>query len=145
MGQRRRIQVWLAAAAVLLFAFGGLLWVRSRPLPQATDVAVLDLRDRSVARGESPADASQSPLEIPRIAKHLVLELPVGSNEGSYDVSLLAETGDQIMSATGTARLHNHITNLQVDVDLSSVRSGAYSLGIRQPGLEWTRYPIRVF
>ncbi len=144
-GQRRRMQVWLAAVAVLLFAFGGLLWVRSRPLPHAPDVAVLDLRDRSAARGQNPYETGQAPLEIPRTARHLVLDLPIGSNEGAYDVGLLAETGDQILCATGTAQLHDHITNLRVDVDLSSVRPGTYSLSVRQPGLEWTRYPIRVF
>jgi hypothetical protein len=84
-------------------------------------------------------------LEIPRTAKHLVLDLPIGSKEGAYDVGLLAETGDQILRTTGAAQLHDHITSLLVDVDLSSVRPGAYSLGIRQPGLEWTRYSIRVF
>ena len=144
-GQRRRIQVWLAAAAVLLFAFGGLLWVRSRALPHAPDVAVLDLRDRSVARGENPSETGQAPLEIPRTAKHLVLDLPIASKEGAYDVGLLTETGGQILRATGMAQLHDHITNLRVDVDLSSVRPGTYSLGVRQPGLEWIRYPIRVF
>jgi len=121
------------------------MWVRSRPLPHTTDVAVLDLRDRSVARGQNPSETSQAPLEIPRTAKRLVLDLPIGSKEGAYDVGLLAETGDQILRATGTAQLHDHITNLRVDVDLSSVRPGAYSLSVRQPGLEWTRYPIRVF
>ena len=29
--------------------------------------------------------------------------------------------------------------------DLSSIRPGEYSLGVRQPSLGWTRYPIRVF
>jgi hypothetical protein len=41
--------------------------------------------------------------------------------------------------------MHDHITDLRVDVDLSSVRPETYSLGVRQPSLEWTRYPIRVF
>ena len=58
---------------------------------------------------------------------------------------LLTETGDQILRATGMAELHDHITDLRVDVDLSSIRPGAYSLGVRQPSLEWSRYPIRVF
>jgi len=119
--------------------------MRTRPFVEATDTAVLDLRERSVARGENPSGTSPASLEISRTDKHLVLDLPIGSKEGPYDVGLLAETGDQILRATGTAHLHNHVTNLRVDVDLSSVRPGAYSLGVRQPGLEWTRYPIRVF
>jgi hypothetical protein len=43
------------------------------------------------------------------------------------------------------AELHDHVTGLRVDLDLSRVQAGAYSLGLRQAGLEWTRYPIRVF
>jgi len=144
--QRRRVLTWaVASAAVLLFAVGGWLWVRARHSVDATDTAVLDLRERSVARGQTQAEAGQAPLEIPRSAKHLVLELPIGSKEGPYDVGLLTETGDQIVRGTGMAQLHDHITHLRVDIDLSGVRVGAYSLGLRQAGLEWTRYPIRVF
>jgi hypothetical protein len=144
--QRRRVLTWAAASAfVLLFAVGGWLWVRARHSAEATDTAVLDLRERSVARGQSQADAGQALLEIPRSAKHLMVDLPIGSKEGSYDVGLFTETGDQILLAAGTAQLQNHITNLRVDVELSSVPPGPYSLGVRQPSLEWTRYPIRVF
>ena len=143
-GQRRRIQVWLAAAAVLLFAFGGLLWVRSRPLPHATDVAVLDLRDRSVARGQNPADTGRLPLEFPRTAKHLVLDLPIGSKEGIYEVALLNDTGDVLLQVTGTARMGDQIIILRADVDFGSVSSGSYLLGVRRPGLEWIRFPARM-
>jgi hypothetical protein len=143
--QRRRVLTLVATAAVLLFAVGGWLWVRARHSVEATDTAVLDLRERSVARGQNPSDTGQALLEIPRTAKHLVLDLPIGSKEGSYDVGLVTDSGNQIVSATGTAQLRNHVTVLQVDVELSSVRPGAYSLGVRQPNLEWTRYPIHVF
>jgi hypothetical protein len=143
---RRRVLTWAAAsAAVLLFAVGGWLWVRARHSVESTETAVLDLRERSVARGQNPSDTGQAPLEIPRTAKHLVLDLPIGSKEGPYDVGLITNTGDELLRATGTAELRDHITRLRVDVDLSSVRPGAYSLGIRQAGLEWSRYPIRLF
>ena len=145
VSQRRHVQTLVAVAAVLLFAVAGWLWVKTRSSVEAPDFAVLDLRERSVARGQSPSEVGQAPLEIPRTAKHLVLDLPIGSKEGSYDVGLLTETGDQILSATGVAQLQSHVTNLRVDVDLGSVRPGRYSLGVRQPSLEWTRYPIRVF
>ena len=143
--QRRRVLTWVATAAVLLFALGGWLWVRARRPVETADTAVLDLRERSVARGQSQSETGQAPLEIPRTAKHLILDLPIGSKEGPYDVGLLTEAGDQILGATGTAQLHDHITDLRVDIDLSDVRAGAYSLGVRQPSLEWTRYPIRIF
>jgi hypothetical protein len=143
--QRRRALILVASAAVLLFALGGWLWVRARHSVETTDTAVLDLRERSVARGQSQADTGQAPMEIPRTAKHLVLDLPIGSNEGPYDVGLFSETGDEILRSTGIAQLHDHITDLRVDVDLGSFRPGEYSLGIRRSSLEWTRYQIRVF
>jgi hypothetical protein len=142
--QRQRMLTWVTTAAVLLFAVGGWFWVRARHSVEGTETAVLDLRERSVARGQSPPETGQSPLGIPRIAKHLVLDLPIGSQEGLYDVGLLTET-DQILRTTGVARLHDHVIDLRVDVDFRSVRPGTYSLGVRQPNLEWTRYPIRVF
>jgi hypothetical protein len=142
--QRRRMLTWVTTAAVLLFAVGGWFWVRARHSVEGTDTAVLDIRERSLARGQTP-ETGQSPLAIPRIAKHLVLDLPIGSQEGPYDVGLLNETGDQILRTTGVARLHDHIIELRVDVDFRGVRPGTYSLGVRQPNLEWTRYPIRVF
>jgi hypothetical protein len=112
---------------------------------EATDVAVLDLRERSAARGQTQFETGQVPLEIPRTAKHLILDLPIGSKEGPYDVGLFTETSDQTLRATGRAELHDHITGLRVDVDLGRIRKGTYFLGVRQAGLEWTRYPVRVF
>jgi hypothetical protein len=143
--RRQRMLTWVITAAVLLFAVGGWLWVRARHSVEGTDTAVLDLRERSVVRGQSPPETGQAPLGIPRIAKHLVLDLPIGSPEGPYDVGLLTETGDQMLRTTGVAQLHDHVTDLRVDVDFRGVRPGTYSLGVRQANLEWTRYPIRVF
>lgn len=144
VGQRRNMQMWLAAAAVLLFATAGWLWVRTRPSVQTTATAVLDLRERSVARGESPADTGQPPLQIPRGAKHMIVDLPIGSKEGIYDVALLDETGTEVLRAAGAAQLENHVVILRADVDLASVHPGSYFLGIRQSGLEWTRFSVRV-
>src|SRR5215469_14313069 len=125
--QRRRLLTLVATAAVLLFAVGGWLWVRARHSVQTTETAVLDLRERSVARGENPSNTGQAPLEVPRMTKHLVLELPIGSKEGPYDVGLITATGDELLRATGTAELHDRINRLRVDVDLSSVGTGTYS------------------
>ena len=141
---RRRTQVWLAAAAVLIFAVAGWLWVRTRPSVQMSATVVLDLRDRSVARGENSPETKQLALEIPRTAKHLVIDLPIGSKEGSYDLALLNEAGDEVLRATGTATLQNQIVILRADIDIGNVSAGFYFLGVRQPGLEWSRYPTRV-
>jgi len=143
--RRRRTQVWLATAAILILAVAGWLWVRTQHAPQPPQTAVLDLRELSVARGENPAQAGQRPLELQRSAKHLVVDLPIGSKEGTYDLALLSNTGDQLLSAAGTAQLRDHLMVLRAEIDASGVSPGLYFLALRQPGLEWNRYPIRVF
>ena len=141
---RRRTQVWLAAAAVLIFAVAGWLWVRTRPSVQTSATVVLDLRERSLARGENPTDAKEVALEIPRTARHLIMDLPIGSKEGSYDLALLNEAGDEVSRATGTATLEDHIVILRADVDIRNLSPGLYFLGLRQLAPEWSRYPTRV-
>jgi len=143
-GQRRQTQMWLAAAAMVLLAVAGWMWVRSRPSGQTAAVVVLDLRGRSTARGENPPETSQPPLEVPRNARSLNLELPIGSNEGAYDVALLNPSGAELVRTSATAKLEDHIVVLMATVDLAGVPPGSYFLGVRQPGLEWTRFPIRL-
>jgi hypothetical protein len=133
----------LAAAAVLLIIIGGLLFLRSRPSVQTATVTI-DLRERSVARGESPPETNQSLIELSRHARHLVLDLPVGSKEGNYELAVLGRSGEEIRSSTGVAQLENHTVVLNADIDLAAVSPGSYFLGVRQPGLEWSRYPARV-
>src|SRR5260370_28555866 len=108
--QRRHVLTWVATAAVLLFALGGWLWVRARHSVETTDTAVLDLRERSVARGQRQSETSQARLEISRTTRHLVLGLPIGSKKGAYDVWLLTDTGDQLLRAAAEAGHHGHIT-----------------------------------
>jgi hypothetical protein len=71
--------------------------------------------------------------------------MPIGSKEGRYDVALFSEAGDEVLRAAGTAQLENHVVILRADVDVAGVRPGPYYLGLRQPGLEWTRFTVRVF
>jgi hypothetical protein len=143
-GQRSQTQMWLAAAAMVLLAVAAWMWVRSRPTEQTAAVVVLDLRARSIARGENLSETSQPPLEVPRSAKSLNLELPIGSNEGVYDVALLNRSGAELFRVSATAKLEDHIVVLRANLDLAGVSPGSYFLGVRQPGLEWTRFPIRL-
>lgn len=143
--QRRRTQVWLVAAVVLIFAGAGWLWMRTQHSVQPPETAVLDLRELSVARGQNPTEADQRPLELQHSARHLILDLPIGSKEGAYNLTLLSESGNQIWSTSGTAELRDHNVSLRVDVDVSGVQPGLYFLALRQPGVEWTRYRVRVF
>jgi hypothetical protein len=131
-------------AAVVLIAIGGWLWVRNRPSGQTAAIVILDLRSRATVRGETPTDANQQPLEIPHGARQLQLDLPIGSNEGTYELAVLNGNGAELFRSTGSAKLEDHIVVLRADFNLSGVSPGSYLLGLRQQGLEWTRFPIRV-
>jgi hypothetical protein len=144
LDRRRRTQMWLAAAAMVLLVVAGWLWVRSRPLGQTATAVVLDLRGRATVRGENTPESSQPPLEVSRNARSLTLDLPIGSNEGTYDLALLNPVGDELFRTSATAKLENHIVVLRADVDLAGVSPGSYFLGVRKPGLEWTRFSIRL-
>jgi hypothetical protein len=141
---RRRTQIWLAAAAVFIFAIAGWFWVHTRPSVQMSETVVLDLRERSLARGENPNGAKEGDLEIPRTARHLIVDLPIGSREGSYDLALLNGAGDEVSRATGTAKLEDHVVILRADIDIRNLSPGPYFIGLRQLGPEWNRYPTRV-
>src|ERR1700676_1368708 len=69
--QPRRMLAWVATAAVVLFGVGGGLWVRGRHSVGTTDTAILDLRERSIARGQSQVGTDQALLGIGRTGKNL--------------------------------------------------------------------------
>jgi hypothetical protein len=141
--RRRRMPMALAAAAVIIIVIGALFWVRT-PRPTQSATITIDLRERSISRGENPTHTGQPPLELSHLTRHLVLDLPIGSREGNYEVALLGGGGRQIRSTTGIAQFENHTVILRADIDLAGVSPGLYILGIRQIGLDWTRYPVRV-
>jgi hypothetical protein len=141
--QRRRVLAWVGVAAILLFAVAGWFWTRTRTSLPTIDTAVLDLRDRSPVRGPA-TEPALPPLEIPRTVKHLVLDLPIGSKEGRYDVALLNEAGDEVWRIAGTAQLEDHNVIMRVNLDFSNVLRGSYSLGLRQRDLAWTLFPVRL-
>ena len=143
-GQRRRKYPFLSAAAFLIIAVAGWLWVRTQHSSQSTETQVVDLRNVPAVYGQNPIQSDQHPLELHRSCKHLILELPNGSKEGADEVALLRETGAPVLASSGTARSENKGVMLKVDLDVSKVQPGQYFLGLRQPGEEWTRYPVRV-
>jgi hypothetical protein len=144
LGQRRRLQAWLAVAALVIVGLPVWLWMRTHPGVRPPETAVVDLRGFSLERGENASQTDRPPLELHRSTKHLILDLPIGSAEGAYEIALLTESGAQLVSATGTSQLENRVVVLQAQVDIGEVRPGVYYLALRRPGLEWNRYAVRV-
>jgi hypothetical protein len=141
--QTRR-QIALGSTLAVLLAVSAVWFtIHSRYALVRSETAVLDLRGYSIERGRQP-HAQQPQLEIDRRTSHLILYLPMGTEEGHYELALLKDTGDELLRATGIAQFEKHVVILKADIDLSSVPRDSYFLGVRLPGLEWVRFPVRV-
>jgi hypothetical protein len=141
--QRRRTQRLLAIAASILIAIGIAGWVLFQKHNESlvAQTAVLDLRNRSRARG-SETKPDEPPLELSRNAKSLKILLPLGSREGLYDVRIVAPSGKEVAESSGTARLSEDATSLEVMMPLISLQSGKYLIQIRKPQLSWESYSL---
>ena len=139
----RRKRTLLAVAASILVVAGIAGWALLRRHNEGLDdqIAVLDLRNRSVARG-TETNPAEPPLEVNRTATHLNIYLPLGSSEGSYEVRILTPSRESLVATSGTASLKDHITSLRAAVGLSHAVSGHYVLQVRKTGSEWNSYPL---
>jgi hypothetical protein len=67
----------------------------------------------------------------------LTVLLPFGRDAGKYEIEIFKEVGKPLISSSGEAVIGNGTTKLNVSVNTSSLPSGSYLLGVRQPPLEW--------
>jgi hypothetical protein len=138
----RRRTILAIAASILVVATGATWWViHTNSEIRLAQNTVLDLRNRSVARGSEPVP-TEPPLEIPRSVSHLDIFLPLGSSEGPYDVRIVTGSGESILNAKGAAKLNNHITSMRLELNLSSARTGAYIFQVRRDTQDWNSYPL---
>ena len=169
---RCRSLIWRStAAAVFLLAVVG-IWYTSRrstneherqvaskppvvgqrqpaaPSREAEPVrtATIKLQNRSIARGISPEGQPQppAPINIPNQRLDLLIELPLGSDPGRYEVQLLSEVDQPLLVAEGHAMEKDGTTVLHVSTDLRPFVPGRYRLGLRRPPSEWTYYPVQI-
>lgn len=110
--------------------------------PAEAHVVVLDLRKRGVARGES--NAQDGHLNLPRGRLKLSIYLPIGSEEGNYEVRISGRQKNQVLTAKGKAGMQGHLNVLIVEADTSTFGAGSYTLAIREVGWGWNRYPLKV-
>jgi len=106
--------------------------------------AALDLKDRSVARGEAGRPSNRGPLILPPKPLDLTIYLPIGSEPGIYQVQLLKKIDEPLMTVAGEARIEDGNTILRARIDLRYVGSGPILIGLRQPPSDWTYYPVVV-
>ena len=132
-----------AVAASVLMVVGLATWAMLRQHNQQLARAVIDLRDRSMARGTEPPP-TEPPLDIPRNASHLKIYLPLGSSDGPYDVRIASIRGEPLVSGTEEAQIEQGITVLRVELRASGVAPGKYLLQIRKQASEWVSFRVQV-
>ena len=139
----RKKRTLLAVAATILIAagIGGWALLQKHNEALVAETVVLDLRNRSVARGAEP-NVREQPLTISNAATQWEIYLPLGSSDGPYDIRVATATGNVIFTAKGIASLKDGITSLHIAVNLSSISSGQYVFQVRRSGSEWNSYPL---
>lgn len=132
------------AAAILVASLLSLIWIRTHKAPgEASQVAVLDLRDRSAVRGPQPANANP-PLLVPATFSQLVLDLPFGSPEGTYEIAVFDQSDHVILNRSARASMEDHAIVLRLREKVSLAEKGTYLLGIRRSDIDWSYYPVQV-
>jgi hypothetical protein len=114
-----------------------------QPTPQA---ALLDLRNFSVVRSPLPSSTpSPGTLQLDRNPLELAVQLPVGAEEGPYELQILGQDNQPpLAAARGAARIENQITTLRVQVNTSHLQPGEYRLALRRADFNWRYYPLTV-
>ncbi len=103
--------------------------------------AALDLRPLSPTRGPGPAEGPVPTL--PRARLQVTVQLPVGSEDGTYEVAI-SQAGRVRQSAEGVARNQAGVMTLTVQVDSRSLSPGGCAFGVRRVGSAWQEYTLRL-
>lgn len=112
-------------------------------LPTQYEMAIIDLRNRSPVRGEQPpAPAEEVVASLPTRPLELSVYLPIGSEEGQYEVQILREVGTLFVTVGGSAVFEDRTLVLRLRADLTALNPGRYLLGVRKGNFRWTYYPI---
>jgi len=111
-----------------------------RPL----QAALLDLRNFSVVRGDSPRTAANfETLQLNRSALDLTVQLPIGAEEGPYELQIIGKDSQSPLATTrGEAKIENFITTLHATIDTSDISPGEYRLALRHADFSWRYYPL---
>ena len=159
--RRRRRNKW-AIGATGVVAAGAMLFVINRTVgpagvrqaeraltsPQSGEEPVsvaVDFSDLSTTRSDSGglSQAAERP-QLPRRIVRLEFALPFGSPGGTYEIQFATSADTPVFLGQGSAEVRQGTTVLRAIIDLRSYAPGEYLLGIRRPGGDWTRKPVRL-
>ena len=148
--KRRTIFRATMGAVVMLAAVAGLFFVSRNhgslgpQRPQNAEVAYhkIPIDIATMERSDTTQRAS-SPILLDAGPDELIVNLPVGSKAGQYEVQLL-ENQRPVISAHADAAIRDGTTAFAVKVDLSKIPPGSYTMYVRQVPWDWTHFPVVV-
>ena len=160
--RRRALQMSAAGLLIALVGAGVILapsWL-SQPKPSLTRqvapppmvdtpqrvavplAVVLDLRFSSRTRGEVES-TSAAPV-LPRGLLDLATQLPIGSEEGVYELAFYTSAERRSETVRGRAVFRNRMEVLEARVDTSALPPGLYELRLRPVGSAWMSFRVRL-
>ena len=104
--------------------------------------ATLDFRKRTVERSESTKPYNRDVPHLTPVLVHLAIKLPVGVEDGVYQIELRTRSNKAVLSSVGTAAWHDGAETLTTTLDCRSVAPGEYTLAIRKGTSAWRLYPV---
>lgn len=113
-------------------------------VPDEFAVAVLDLRDRSPVRGDQKLTPNDDVATLQARRLELSVYLPIGSEEGDYEMQLLRETDSPLVTQMGTASLRDQNVVVTIRADFTGINSGRYLLRLRRQTFGWRYYAVSV-
>jgi hypothetical protein len=151
---KRRVRIYssLASAAALVVLWlavirlfpGGQTSLSQNEIARggAPLARILDLRASSVPRGDTPVPKAAATPRLPRANLELLIYLPVGSEEGVYEIVLVNASGQSALTSSGEGKLQNFVEVVPARLDLSGLTAGPYELRLRLAQGPWNSYPI---
>ena len=139
--RRKRRLLTIAASILVAACIGGWFLLQRHNEGLVAQTALLDLRNRSLPRG-TESNPTEPPLVVNRAARHWIIYLPLGSTEGTYEIRIVTDSGELLLTATGEATLMSGIASLPVDVNLRSKNLGRCNLEMRKSIGEWNSFPL---
>jgi len=145
-----RVRPALAAAAVVLLAVAGVTYFGRNGvigLPSGTQPnaaiqpLLIDYRGDSTTRSET-GDPLPKSVTVPRANVVATILLPVGSEPGQYELRLLDGAKRSRLAKEASGDLKDFAVRVDINLDLRSLPSGAYTLEIRRSGEEWDPHPL---
>jgi len=142
----RRNRIILTTGLVLAGIVGVLVW---KGPPEISPNAItpeafadVDMRPFAPVRGDNAQQTDKFAGILTRKRSQLTVTLPVGAQEGIYEVRLMDNDLHTIASGQAPASFKDHLVKLTITFDLTAIPPGTYVIASRRDSGGWMTSPV---